>query len=724
MAAGLALAGVALAAAPTVAHAAPFVAIDGLRIDRDRGRAVVTARITWHGPSVGAPYRMRVGDLRLVAVSDQGHRPTLLGADTADLSDGGTARDVRLTVTGGRRLAAMRRGNRVVLSASQHAPVLSSGRLTDRTYVTVGQAQPYRSRQPHVGTEDCSGTPVEVGAQLEYCDLVGAFLDGAIVSVHDPGAFECQIDSRSTCLRRADLTGATMVGADLSGANLGGARVNGADGTRARLDDVSLAGAEAVGVILRRATSDREGIDSAADFFDARLTEADLRETEFNGVSLGHARLNGARAQGAVWNAVNADAASFAGANLAGLRAGAAPSLHFADFTRATLVDADDGAASVNDLQLRWATLCDTVLPRGLASGGDRDCRTAVEAPATPLPGVARTEPFVAIADAQLDPPGPGPRRIAAAIRWDAAGGLTAGDIRVVAIDRASGLPTVIDAVAIAEDLPEQTPYALTVTDPAALAAMGAGNRVVLTATQHPEVATPASLTRLSYVTVATLQRGPGRGRVGMYDCSRVAIAESSAQSYDFCDFAGAALANASVRGAFARKAELTGATLTRGALQRVVLDGAALAGVEARRATWSDAVSLFAADAPRLSLGDGVVDGAVLRAARLDEADFTGAQFVGETTTFATAPLRRASFAGAELSHTDLAFADLAGARFDGARATAATLFLSELAGASLTGSTWTADEVGEPPWTWSTLCGTAMPADAAVSGDRDCPR
>jgi len=94
MAAGLALAGVALAAAPTVTHAAPFVAVDDLRIDRDRGRAVVTARVTWHGPSVGAPYRMRAGDLRLVAVGDQGRRPTLLAADTVDLGDGPMARDV------------------------------------------------------------------------------------------------------------------------------------------------------------------------------------------------------------------------------------------------------------------------------------------------------------------------------------------------------------------------------------------------------------------------------------------------------------------------------------------------------------------------------------------------------------------------------------------------------------------------------------------------------
>ena len=32
----------------------------------------------------------------------------------------------------------------------------------------------------------------------------------------------------------------------------------------------------------------------------------------------------------------------------------------------------------------------------------------------------------------------------------------------------------------------------------------------------------------------------------------------------------------------------------------------------------------------------------------------------------------------------------------------------------ADLSGSTWTVDEVGEMPWTWSTLCATAMPADA----------
>ena len=51
-------------------------------------------------------------------------------------------------------------------------------------------------------------------------------------------------------------------------------------------------------------------------------------------------------------------------------------------------------------------------------------------------------------------------------------------------------------------------------------------------------------------------------------------------------------------------------------------------------------------------------------------------------------------------------------------------SLFLADLTAATLAGSEWDDDEAGDRPWQWATLCDTALPADARVSGDRDCPR
>ena len=59
-----------------------------------------------------------------------------------------------------------------------------------------------------------------------------------------------------------------------------------------------------------------------------------------------------------------------------------------------------------------------------------------------------------------------------------------------------------------------------------------------------------------------------------------------------------------------------------------------------------------------------------------------------------------------------------------DPRRARRSSLFLADLTDATLAGSEWDDDEAGDRPWQWATLCNTVMPADAVVSGDRDCPR
>ncbi len=712
------------------AAAAPFVEVADVRIVEPRdGRATVTAKVTWNAAGVRT-FGMSVGDLRLVAVSDRRHRPTLLAHATNPRLAEGVEQAVRLRVRGARRAAAMSAGHRIVLTASQHAPKPGGRLRTDRTYVTVGEARPYGSPQPRVGTEDCSDRAITTGAQLEHCDLVGADLDWALVSVHDPRAFECQRTSRATCLRRADLTGATMVGAHLGGVNLGGARLNGAVATGALLDNVSLAGAEAVGLRAVGATSDARGRDTAANLFAANLTGADLRETEFNGVSVAQARLDRARLQRASWVAPNAQATSFRGANLAGMRLAEAPPVFgFADFTDARLYDPVDGRAQIDVATLLpWATLCRTVT--GPSERVDRDCPTEVERDRIAIRDPGREQPYVAVDDATIDPAGTVPRELSATVRWSASGGMTAGDIRVLAVDRRTGVPTQVDAVRIPQGLPEQTRYSVRIGPdrPELLEAMARGNRVVLTATQHPPIQGRATRTAASYVTVSVLQRGPGRGRVGSHDCSRVALTRAPTVDLDFCDLAGAALSNSSFGCTRLQLADLTGVELADGTLTTAQLNGAALAGLRADGASWSNVFALTA-HAPRLSLAGGTVTGSLLRARVLDDARFAGTDFVDSTTTFAGASLRRADFTDATLFKGDLSFASLRGARFTrvastGVTAGGSTLFLSDLTDADLGDSAWTVDEVGEPPWTWSTLCRTRMPRDAAASGDRDCPR
>lgn len=699
------LAGAGVLAAAQPAAAAPFVVVDAA-LERTGGDAVVTGRVTWDRDAARAePDRMTVGDLRLVAVSDGAHRPTLLATARTDAIADDPVQAVRLPIAG-EDLAAVRPGNRVVLTASQHGRA-GDGTRTARTYVTVAQLQPFDTPQDRIGRRACGDVAIVPGAQLSGCDLVGADLDRAIVSVRRPAG---------TRMLLADLTGATLVAADLTGLSVAGGRLNGADATRAILDNLSLAGAEATGLVARDATSDRDGGTAGADLFDARLDDADFRGALLNGVSLSASRFDGADFRGATWNGVMAEAAGFRGADLRGLR-GVGSTVAFADFTDARLRGAPLTAAD-----LMWATLCRTEMPDGEPPGGqDRDCRDRVDPGPPPAPGRV-----VAVEDGALERRA-GRAVVRGIVGWSAAAirsGLSAGDVRAVAIDGDTGVPTTVGALSIPDGLPASTPFAATVTDPEALAALRRGNRVVLTATQHrPE------LTGGSYVTVATVQAGPGRGRVGSRDCSDVLIGTLAppAGGYDLCDLPGAVLRKAELAGSM-RLADLTGADLRGAGLRGVALDGAALGGVTAAGAD-AAGLSMVQAWAPRLEMPRALIRSGQLRAARLDRADFAGSTM--SDTTFATAPLRGAAFSGAAFDKVDLAYADLDGARLDDVdavsedprRARRTSLFLADLTDATLAGSAFDHDEAGDRPWRWATLCRTVLPADAGVDGDRDCP-
>lgn len=725
----LAVATVTLVAA-TAASAAPFVSVEAKLVRIPGGGALVTGRIVWDQAAARRDH-MSVGNLRLVAVSDHGHLPTVLVPNELDAGQyegigNHPVQDIHLRIKP-ELLHHIRPGNRVVLTASQHRPVV--GTRTDRTYVTVGELQPFGTPQDRIGRRDCSEVAIVPGAQLNKCDLVGAFLDRALVSTREAG----------TRMLLADLTGATMHDADLTGLSVAGGRLNGADVTHAVLDNVSLAGAEAAALNATGATSGKGAGTVGANVFDARLTDANFSEAVLDRVSLVHSRFDGANFSGATWNAVIADTASFRGANLAGLNGSVmckmcGSTVYFADFT-----DAHLKGSPVQKFELEWATLCHTKLPDSFPSGaGDRDCRTQID----PGPSPA-ANPYVVIDNASLQRlPGPsGGVKIRATITWNAPGtkyfGMTAGDVRVVAVDGSTGLPTPIDSSSV--DLsPTTTPtiYDHTVTDRTAadrvkLAALNPGNRVVLTATQHqPRPREASKKTDRSYVTVHTLQPGPGRGRVGMRDCSNIVLKATppTPDQYDFCDLPGAVLKQAKLSGSM-RKADLTGAELGDAEMSGMSLDGAAMGGAIATGADF-DSVSMIDAFAPRLTMPHTLISRARLEEARLDEADFAGAKLID--TKLATSSLRRATFSDAMFDGVDLGFARLPKANLDGVEAPPrdstpgrpSSLFLANLTQATLKGSRWANNGAGETPFRWPTLCDTILPAGVDVDGNRDCPR
>jgi uncharacterized protein YjbI with pentapeptide repeats len=691
-------------AAPAPDASAPFVAVHATLEHRD-GRAFVVGSVDWDGAAATrVPDLMTVGDLRLLAVSEHGHHPTVLGEDTyRRIDEQPTQDDVRIPVDPADE-EAIAAGNRVVLTASQHGA--TGGVRTSRTYVTVAQLQPFGDKQDRIGRRDCAGEAIVPGAKLSECDLVGADLDRALVSVRDPAG---------TRMLLADLTGATMRGADLTGLSVAGGRLNGADARDAILDNLSLAGAEATGLDARGASSDKAGGSAGANIFDAKLTDANFAGAVLKGVSFNHSRLDGADFGGATWVAVEANTASMRGADLSGLQ-GFGSTVAQVDFA-----DADLSGAPFTAADLEWAYLCHTRMP-DRKSTEDRDCRRDSDPGPKPVPGRK-----VAV-DGKLEWRD-GEAKIVATVKWNAAGianGMTAGDIRAVEVDTRTGAAAVVGLMGYPQGLPATSRFEeeLSWDSP-----RGPDDRLVLTATQHPPLPRGGQ-TNGSYVTVDTLHPGRGQGRVGSRDCSDLLLSAPApaAGGYNFCDLTGAYLKRAKLSGPI-RDADLDGADLTSAELKGSVFDGSTLAKADLAGAGL-DAVSMIGVEAPGLKLPKTALRSSQWRAADLDEANFSGATI--SDTTFAASTFRRARFDEATLGKVDLAYADLDEARFEGVEAAGSegghprrsSLFLSDLSGADLSGSHWNDDESGVRPWTWATLCDTKLPADATVSGDRDCPR
>lgn len=693
---------------PAAASAASgFVTVDDVVLQRDGGRATISATVTWDRASAVGDDQMSAGDLRAVAVSDQGHHATILATKAVRGIDESPRQSVTLAFDGADRLAAIRPGNRVVLTATQHMPVRAgSGQRTSRSYVTVGQAQPFGSPQDRIGRRDCAAVAVRPGAKLNRCDLVGADFDDARISERYP-----QGGDTGTRMLLADLTGATAQRSDMTGTSFAGGRLNDADLTEADISNVSMARTEATDLHAAESASDREEGTAGADLFAADLRRADFHGATLNGASFGRATLTDANFRGASWRAFEAQGTDFHGADLRDVDS-LQPLLDFAD-----LADAKLRGSSFLTTDLTWSILCHTAMPTAAQDAdADRDCRATVD----PGPKSVQT-PLIDVYGGLHRTARPVGVVIVGTVRWNAdardpaGANLRAGDVRIVAVDAKTGTATTI-ATRTYDSVPAVSGIVLSVNDQRKLAALAPGNRVVLTASQHAyRSAVDPTPTTQSYVTVDTLQAGPGRGRVGSLDCSDRPVVPGG--GYDFCDLAGATLDHAELVGPMS-DVDLSGASLESSTVSGTILSGSALGSVDADYATFTD-VTAVQAHAPELSLAHGALNGSHLRAATLAGANFAGTNIAD--TTFATTPMRGAILTKARITHVDFGYAGLAHAQLDDLTVEREnSLFMADLTDATLKGPRWPRDESGDVPYEWATLCRTTLPEGAVDT--RDC--
>jgi uncharacterized protein YjbI with pentapeptide repeats len=344
----------ALGAAPA-AEAAPFVVVDA-SLHRGHQRVTIRATVRWNVPGIQGG--MRVGDLRAVAVDARTTVPTLLAERTSSLSESAAAEDVTFTILDRGKLVAMHPGNRVVLTATQHPPPSQTvPGTTRRSYVTVAQLSrgPSRGR---VGSANCSSTPIgtEAGPTgLRFCDLVGAVLEGAVLSGQD--------------MRMADLTGGVAVRAGLSGTTFDGGRLSGVDASQAQLASASMVAVTAPRLVIRGTHVPKVNFLSSS-LDGSRFDGSTLDDSPFT-----FARLNGG-ASFADTTLVHVD---FAYARLRGASFERAQTTgeQRTSFFMANLEDANLRKAVINPSEERetfeFAILCRTLMPLGLIN--NRDCK-------------------------------------------------------------------------------------------------------------------------------------------------------------------------------------------------------------------------------------------------------------------------------------------------------------------------------------------------------------
>jgi uncharacterized protein YjbI with pentapeptide repeats len=300
---------------------------------------------------------------------------------------------------------------------------------------------------------------------------------------------------------------------------------------------------------------------------------------------------------------------------------------------------------------------------------------------------------------------------------------MTVGDLRVVAINQSSRLPTVVARSTedpIKSSVPQ--PITFTVTSLPLVRALGAGNRVVLTATQHES--TISLLTPQTFVTVHQLQAGPSRGPVGRLDCSDRPLqagGSGGVPNFDNCDFTGAVLSFALLSAARSSthywQADFTAADLRSAGLDQAALWSAWLPGANLTGASLHN-VGFFNVFAPNLTAVSTGIAGSNFFHADLARANFSGSTIAD--TSFASSKLAQASFLSATLTGVDLAYSNQIGADLRDAQLLPGTsYFVVDWTGANLRGATVT-PMPDLPPWGLATLCHTTMPSGEV--NDTDC--
>lgn len=328
-------------------------------------------------------------------------------------------------------------------------------------------------------------------------------------------------------------------------------------------------------------------------------------------------------------------------------------------------------------------------------------------------------------------------REVSGTVRWNAHGltskSMSVGTLRVTAVESGSNLPTLL----------VQKTYQLTTSgtltrftfrwpSPQFDRVMAAGNRIVVTASQHAptsDLPTPSPVyTTDSYVTVAQVQAGaPRPAGIGTRNCSDRSVAPTvnpaSEMNFDFCDLTGASLTHAALAPAGPpssfRKANLTGADLTGAFLAHAVLSGSLLAGADASRADLTFA-TMTGTLAPRFAARTTLISNLIATAISAPGSDFSHSTLTAGSLQ--GSDLRGANFSSATLTNKMmLSFADLRQASFVGAYLDAPWLLLTNLTAADLRGATYVPAVSVGADFRWTTLCRTIW--FNGTRNDRDCP-
>lgn len=334
-------------------------------LTRTVGYRQISGAVRWN--SVGVQTKaMTVGTLRVLAVESGTNLPTLLSQRNYPAQAATTPTRFTFRWPSAAVDKAMAVGNRIVVTATQHAPTSDlptpTPVYTTDSYVTVVQVQAGAPRPAGIGTRNCSNRsiapPVDglTPMNFDFCDLTGASLTHATLAPAGPPSY----------FRKANLTGADLTHSLLSHAVLSGSLLAGANASGADLTFASIAGS-----LAPRFTA-RATLISNLSAWAARATGANFSQSTLTASSLQGADLRGANftattlTNRVILSFADLRAATFTGSYLD------APTMLLTNWAAADLRGATYVPAVSIGADFRWTTLCRTTWFNG--SQNNRDC--------------------------------------------------------------------------------------------------------------------------------------------------------------------------------------------------------------------------------------------------------------------------------------------------------------------------------------------------------------